>query len=211
MKRLALLPLTLLALAVASAQAGVETHADKTVTVVETPFDKGKMELQLSLGYFGLLNADEPARPQLDDIDGSLRLGWMLSTPAGDGCFRGNTEFLIEAYGAGIIEGPGSYLAGATLGLRYNFVQPGATIVPYFQLQAGGVYSDAAGTDQTQRILGSDFSFHLGGAVGVRFFTSERSSISLEANFRHLSNASTSARNYGANSLGGFLGFSWFF
>lgn len=210
MKRLALLPFTLLAL-MASAQAGPEMKADKTVTVVETPFDQGKMELQLSLGYFGLLNEKEPQRPQLDDVDGSLRLGWMLYTPSGDSLLRGNLEFMIEAYGAGIIEGPGSYLAGSTLILRYNFVQPDAVVVPYLQAQAGGVYSDAADDDENQRLIGSDLSFHLGGAVGVRFFCSARSSISLEANYRHISNASTSSRNNGANSLGGFLGFSWFF
>lgn len=170
------------------------------------PFDKGTFELQvLAGGFFSFEH-----QPELDYAIGTIRGGWMLSTPSGDGFCRGNVEFLIEAFGGGIFEGPGDALAGATLLLRYNFVQPDASVVPYIQIGGGGVYSDAH-EDEAQRLIGSAVSFNLQAGVGLRFFVSEQCAIVVEGGYRHISNADLADRNVGVNSIGGNIGVSYFY
>ena len=193
----------------ATAHAGHQIDAKETVQP-GSPFDRGRHELQIGAGAFFSFGNDELERPELNDADLTARLGWMLNTPSGDGLFRGNVEFLGELFGAGIFEGPGSIFAGATLLLRYNFVQPEARLVPYFQIGVGGVYSDAH-EELPQRRLGSALSFNLQTGLGLRFFCSESLAVFVEGNYRHLSNACLADRNNGLNSVGGYLGVSYFF
>lgn len=188
--------------------AGQEIYSDVQVVQLtsETPFDKGTFELQVLAGsYFSFVNP-----PRIDYAIGTVRGGWMLYTPSGEGPLRGNVEFLIEGFGGGIFNGPGSALAGVTLFLRYNFVQPGATIVPYFQIGGGGAYSDVY-KDQSQRIIGAEFEFNLQASIGLRCFLSERCAFVVEGGYRHISNAGLAERNIGLNSLGGQIGFSYFY
>jgi lipid A 3-O-deacylase len=186
-------------------QAGQPIESKQVVSSA-FPFEKGDHEFQALLGAFYSFNHS----PSMGYAIGSVRLGWMLSTPSGEGFCRGNTEFLLEAFGGGIFEGPGSYLAGGTLLLRYNFVQPESKWVPYFQIGAGGLYSDAS-KDQNQRLIGSEFEFNLQGGLGLRYFVSERCAVVLEAQYRHISNASLASRNVGVDALGGMLGISLFY
>ena len=178
----------------------------------ELAFSKGQLELETLLGIFYSINSgDEFAEPDLNYGLVSVRLGKMLNDPSGDGIFRGNFELMVGLFGGGIYEGPGDYLAGAELGLRYNFIQPSATVVPFIQLGGGGVYSDAAGDDRVQRLIGSDWSFQLHGALGIRWMLSERCAFTTAVQYLHVSNAGTEERNQGLDSLGGLVGFSWFF
>lgn len=185
----------------------VEDRVDEIETVVqESPFDRGRLEFQVLGGAFFSFNHS----PDFNYAIGTLRLGCMLYSPKGDGCLRGNTELLIEAFGGGIFEGPGSGLVGGSLLLRYNFVQPESTVVPYFQIGAGGLYSDAA-KDHSQRLIGSDFEFNLQASIGVRWFCTPSCAVTLEGGYRHISNADMADRNVGVDSLGGMVGVSFFF
>ena len=179
---------------------------EKEIVTSEFPFEKGTRELQVLAGTFFSINH----APDLDYAIGTIRVGWMLSTPGAAGAFRGNAEFLVEVFGGGIFKGPGDGLAGAALLLRYNFVQPDAAIVPYVQIGAGGLYSDVS-EDRVQRLIGSDFEFTLQAGLGLRFFLSERCALVLEGGYRHISNANLAARNTGVDSLGASLGFSYFY
>jgi opacity protein-like surface antigen len=180
--------------------------------VTEFPFVRGANEAELSVGGFRALGTKgDAARPDFGFAIGTVSYGWMLTDIQGDGLCRGNWEFLLSAFGGGIFEGPGDKVAGAGFAFRYNFVRPNAWIVPFIQLGAGGVYSDAANDDAVQHLLGSDWSFDLQGAAGLRFMVSEHFSITLKAEFRHFSNAGLADRNYGANNLGGVLGLSFFY
>src|SRR5687767_727304 len=85
--------------------AGQEIQS-KQVVSSEFPFEKGNHEFQALTGAFYSFNHS----PSMGYAVGAVRLGWMLSTASGEGFFRGNTEFLVEAFGAGIFEGPGSYM-----------------------------------------------------------------------------------------------------
>lgn len=170
------------------------------------PFAQGSHELQIQAGtYFEFSH-----EPKIDFADVAVRYGVMLTSPAGDGFLRGNFEFLGEAFGAVIFSGPGDGIAGLTLMLRYNFVQPSARLVPYFQIGAGGAWNNVH-SDSSQRILGSQFTFNLQSAIGLRYFMCENVALTVEAGWIHLSNASLSDRNLGLNGAGGAVGVSWFF
>jgi len=201
-----------LSLAHAIAYAGNElTLTDSKATVPDlTPFNQGKMEFQFSGGAMTSLFNFGPYRPKITDLDGSLRLGWMLYTPTGNGFFRGNFEFLLEADGALVVRGPETGFTGGNIVFRYNFVQPGSKWVPYIQLQGGGVYTDID-HDPNQHLIGRDEEFFLGTGVGVRCFLSQRTALTVEINYRHNSDADTADRNIGLNSVGGMIGFSVLF
>ena len=140
----------------------------------------------------------------------SFRLGIMLDDVRWSGCLRGNYEFLFEVFGGAIYQGAGNGLGGATLQLRYNFVQPDTRWVPYFQIGAGGVYSDMH-KDPTRAVVGSALNFNLQSAFGLRCLVDDKWAVSLEGGYRHISNAGITRHNAGLNSVGGQLGVSWFF
>ena len=194
----------------AAVQAGHQMGETKTSLDAASVFARGAHELQIAAGTFLSAGNYSPTRPRLNDVDLGVRLGWMLSDPSGSGCLRGNYEFLVEGFGAAIVLGPGDVLAGLTLQLRYNFVQPSAKWVPYFQIGAGGIYTNAD-NEHPQRLLGSSFEFNLQSGFGTRYFCTDRCAVFVEADYRHLSNAGLATRNAGLNSIGVWVGGSFFF
>lgn len=196
-----------------SAFAGHEEIAGKkTVLPDEFPFTRGTVEVEIGAGAFGSIGTKgTPTRPDVGYALGQVRLGLMLSDVMGSGCFRGNVEGLLGAYGAGIFSGPGDDIFGAEFMLRWNFVQPNWKIVPFFQVGGGGAYSDMAEDDAVQHLIGSDLSFTFAGEVGFRYLVSRNFAITGGVEFRHISNADTSDRNRGLNSLGGTIGISLFY
>jgi lipid A 3-O-deacylase len=205
-----LLLLLLLGVSTLSHAGPVTMVSEKSSSVPSwDPFAKGNEELEFLVGAFGGVNSKgTDRRPDYGFGLASLRYGWMLSDPAGNGWCRGNWEFLVGAYGGPIFEGPGDFLVGADLNLRYNFVQPGAKCVPFIQITGGGNYSDIA-DDPHQAYLDSEWNFELGASLGVRWMLSERSALTAAFEWRHLSNAGSGERGY--NGLGGMIGLSWFF
>ncbi len=199
----------LLSLAAVPASFAGHEVVSKAPVEVSTPFDKGRVEIQIGGTYYHTIRSGD-SRPRVEDVGGLARVGWMLSDVSGDGFFRGNLEFLIEASASGIVDGPGDVLASGVILLRYNFVQPDSKWVPYFQLGGGGTYSDMH-EDESQRLLGSEWSFNLQAGLGIRYLCSDRCAVFLEANYRHVSNADTNDRNVGINQVGGVLGVSLFF
>jgi lipid A 3-O-deacylase len=181
------------------AKGGTETTADKKIVVTESPFDRGKLELQSSSGaYFSVGSGN---RGTLNYSATAYRLGVMLQSPSGDGCFRGNCELLLQLFGGSVFDGPGNALGGAAIMLRYNFVQPEARWVPYIQIAAGTVYSDIY-KDHEQRLIGQAWEIDLEAALGIRYLFNDRWSANLEGGYRHISNADYNDRNVGLNSLG---------
>jgi hypothetical protein len=148
--------------------------------------------------------------PKLNDASVQLRYGWMLSSAPASGLFPGNWEAIAGFAGCAITEGPGSFLFDSVALLRRNFATTSSSFVPYLQLGAGGTFSDAS-RQREQRLLGSDLSFNLQSAVGLKVLRGKRSALFVEGGYRHISNANTASRNFGLNSLGIHLGFSRFF
>jgi hypothetical protein len=192
-----------LSFALIQAHAGSDMKTETVVEAVETPFDAGKFELQSSSGaYFSVGGSD---RPTLNYSATAYRFGMMMHSPSGEGLLRGNCELMLQVLGASVFDGPGNAFGGAMVLWRYNFVQPEAKWVPYFQLGVGAIYNDIH-KDRSQRLIGQAWEIDLEAAVGVRYFFSNRWSANLEGGFRHISNAGMNDRNVGLNSLGVSVG-----
>src|SRR5206468_1803304 len=122
------------------------------------------------------------------------------------GWLRGNLELAGEAFGSGIFEGPGGYVAGATFWVRYNLLRPSSHLIPY--AQAGG---GVALTDIDRRIVGQPFNFNLDLGLGTRYLFASHWSLNLEYRYQHISNANLGHHNLGINGHGPILGVSFFF
>jgi opacity protein-like surface antigen len=180
-----------------------------TVTVAG-PFERGVWELEGGAGEFGSFATStakwETINYQLED----LRVEWMYDSPRHAGWLRGNNEFLLEAFGGPVTKGPGSYLVGGSPLWRYNFVQPGARLVPYIQLGMGALYNNIY-RSREQSEIGQGFEFALQGGIGLKYLINDRWAISAEVAYRHISNGGMTARNQGLNSIGGLLLVSYIF
>lgn len=179
-------------------------------TAINTPFDKGSIELQAISGAFFSMSSSSAEQPALNHTLSSWRLGVMLNDVSGSGLLRGNVELLLEGFFGRVFEGPGDNLGGALLQLRYNFVQPDTRWVPYVQIGAGGFFSDIY-KDQSQSLIGESLELSLQAALGVRYLLNDRWAVSLEGGYRHVTNAGSSDRDKGLNELGVQLGLCHFF
>lgn len=185
-------------------------HKDFAQVEDTFPFKKGTTEFQIQSGAFVSFAWLPVNRGVINYNLNILRVGRMISDPNLSGFLRGNSEFLLEAFGGPVYQGPGNGLVGGSLMYRYNFVQPSAKWIPYFQLGAGALYNDIY-KDQDQRLIGEGFEFVLHASVGVHYMITDRWAVSAEGGYRHISNADMADRNVGLNSLGGTLGVTWFY
>ena len=104
-----------------------------------------------------------------------------------------------------MVHGPGSAIANGDIIFRYNFVQPHAVVVPFWQLGLGLNASDIS-QNHDQRLVGRTQEFTIQTSTGVRVLVNPRWSVDLEAIYQHISNAGTADRNVGVNAVGGLLG-----
>lgn len=194
-----------------SVRAGVEQPPEAVVQrPVASNFSKGAHEFQNVTGAFFFFDRGGNNRPSIDLAVDSLRLGLMLSNPHGSNFLAGNFELLGEVYAGPIFQGPGNVTSGATLFIRYNFIQPQARVIPYLQIGAGGVYTDID-EKKSGGLVSLPVEFNLQGVGGTRVMLNDRWSLVIEAGYRHISNATIKLPNYGIDSVGGNLGFGFFF
>ena len=185
----------------------VEDSSPVPAPVSDPTFQRGACEVQLAEGFEFSLQHTHDRVPNFDYELTIIRAGYMLDTPHGSNFLRGNDEFLLEVEGGPVLCSYGSALGGLSIMYRRNFLSPGAKAVPYLNLGAGGVYSDAY-HQKVQRSLGGKFEFDLQVAAGVHFRLSPRWSLDAEFAYRHLSDAFITERNLGTNGVGGVLGIS---
>jgi hypothetical protein len=172
----------------------------------EPGYTKGTREIEVLGGAFTSFDNATRKRPQVDFALADVREGWMLNNVR-SGFFFGNEEFLIDAFAGPIFNGPGSVMTGVTLILRHNFVTgAGGFFVPYYQMGAGGLYSDAANADRVQFGIGSTFEFNLQATLGARWRMNPSWSINTEVGYRHISNGGLDSRNGGVDAIGAFIG-----
>lgn len=178
---------------------------NQTVASSDSPFQRGRYELGLNSGVlFSPILADK-GRPTIDYSLSGLHFGWML-TDVNSFWLPGNWELLGEAIGGTPFSGKGSYLTGATVLIRYNFVVPNWQLIPY--LQGGG---GAELTDFDQRLIGEHFNFNIDVGAGVHYFVKPDLSINVGCRFQHISNAKFSDTDIGINAFGPEAGVSYFF
>ena len=175
-------------------------------------YHKGRISLQFMAGVlFAHRYLVQTHRQDLKYVQTNLRFGWMLSTPSEkEWILRGNFEALFEATYSRITDGFGNYLYGITALIRYNFVRRDAKLMPYFQMGAGLIRTDAY-KDVTQKLIGQSIELTPQGSVGLRYLLGRNWSFDAELMFHHTSNAGLDERNIGVISFGGFAGFTYFF
>jgi hypothetical protein len=128
-----------------------------------------------------------------------LSVRYRLTNTAGPSLLRGNLEMSLGPMGTAIINAPESYFVGLSAGLRYNFVQPAARVVPYVELRGG-----IGGTD-AQRLhdsLQADCALSYIIGVGFRYAITPKWSVSLGVVDQHVSTGYFAERNFGIDSFG---------
>ena len=133
-------------------------------------FHRGALELQVAEGAEFSLQTTSIIQPNIDYELTILRLGYMVDDPHGSNFLRGNNEFMLEVAGGPIIQRAG-FGARRLLSVVYrrNFLSPGARVIPYLDLGAGGVYSSTLRTTACSRSLARPSSYFLQAGAGVRF------------------------------------------
>lgn len=190
-------------------------RADETSAIDPEPtgaiYTKGRISLQLVSGALFSITGFSEGSPALNYAQTNLRLGWMLASPGpGQSALRGNWEGLVEISNSIIFKGPGNYIGGITGLLRYNFVQPDWNLIPYIQGGLGIVYNDVY-KDDTQQAIGQAIEFTPQCSIGVHYLIDKNWAVAAEGMFHHISNAGLSKRNRSLNSLGAFIGVTYFF
>ncbi|MEO7725195.1 MAG: acyloxyacyl hydrolase [Chthoniobacterales bacterium] len=193
-----------------AAFAGEEPVATTMAPQTESNYSRGATEFQNVTGAYFYFTTTDNRRPSVDFALNSTRFGLMLNDPWEMGPLSGNFEVLGELFGGGIFQGPGDVMAGATLIFRYNFVQPRARLVPYLQIGTGGVYTNI-GEAESRGLISLPVEFNLQGIGGTRLMLSDRWSLVIEGSYRHISNAEIKKPNFGIDSIGGNVGFGFFF
>ena len=171
-------------------------------------FDKGHIEFQSVTGAYFSLSSGGSDEPTLNYTLSTYRFGIMMYDVTGDGWWRGNTELLVEGFFGTVFEGPGDYLGGANLALRYNFVPLDSNWTPYLQAGVGGFYNDIH-RDRTQSRITKTVELNLQASVGVRYLFSEHWSIALEGGYQRV--AAPASSHQGLDAMGMQVGFSRFF
>jgi len=173
---------------------------------VENHFQSGRFEISAGEGILFSPFIATAARPTLNYELTELQLGYMLTPVRGSSFWRGNVEVAAGAFGGPLVTGRGSYVAGATAWLRYNFVPHLRRLSPFVQAGAG-----VTSTDLDRRVEGQDFNFNLNLGVGARYFINPNWSVNLEYRYQHISDDNLSSRNLGVNADGPMLSVSYFF
>ena len=99
--------------------------------------------------------------------------------------------------------------SGSIFGVRYNFVQPGSRLIPYFSGGLGLGWIDSHANIPGGQ--GQDFTFNILTAAGVSYKVSDQWNISVGILYQHLSNAGQTDPNPSLNLLGPQVAISYSF
>src|SRR5216684_2413409 len=119
-------------------------------------FENARYEVTLNNGVLFSPFLATGGRPTINYTITEVQFGYMLSDVKGHGWLRGNFELVGEGFGSAIFEGSGSFIAGITVWMRYNFAPPGWRLVPFAQAGMG-----LTSTDIDHKYVGQPFNFNL--------------------------------------------------
>jgi hypothetical protein len=122
----------------------------------------------------------------------------------GDSWYRGNVDIVLEGTFFYAVQPKGGYFAGATGGLRYNFLRS-ERFVPFIDLGAG------VGSIQLNlRELSDGIGFPLYAGGGAHAFVSPTVAVTMHARWQHLSNGGLNDRNESLNDGVFLIGLTYF-
>src|SRR3989442_1784106 len=112
-------------------------NGDNQTFSLEDHFAHGRYEAAFTSGALFSPVGPSRGRPTIDYTITGLQLGYMLDNVHGAAWLRGNLELAGDTFGSAIFQGAGTYVAGETLWLRYNFLpQRSRRLAPYIQAGA---------------------------------------------------------------------------
>jgi opacity protein-like surface antigen len=169
-------------------------------------FDPQRFELSLESGYiFGVFNPPQTYQIVTEFVTARIRCGvfdrkdWL----------RGYNQFYVSAIAEPLIQGIENYYFGINFGGRYNFVQPGRRLNPYF---SGGL--GLGWIDSHSNVFGGqgqDFTFNILTAAGVSYQVDHNWKVDIGVLYQHFSNGGQTDPNPSVNLVGPQLGLTYSF
>jgi len=141
----------------------------------------------------------------------NVRLRWMLHSPfRSQSLLKGNIEAILSFSNSVIYKGTGHSMQGITGLIRYNFLEPGSRIIPYFQGGAGIIYTDVyKDFSRTPIVQATEITPQA--SLGLRYRINSNWSIDTEAMFHYVSKTDLWEYDTGINSFGGFIGLTYLY
>jgi len=135
-----------------------------------------------------------------------FRYGLILTAPHGPGFLRGRLEYAVDAVPVFLVvqKTNTAYGAGINPFAFKWLLDTRSSIVPYFELGGGTLFTNNKVPEGTSRI-----NFTSSGALGLHFLRSKYN-ISTEVRFMHISNAGLATPNPGINTIQFRIGFGRF-
>ena len=166
-----------------------------------TELNPRRFEFAVESGYlFGAINP--PANYQVGAEFLTARIRWGVVRS--DSWLRGYNQFYISGIAEPIFRGIENHYFGFNLGMRYNFVQPGSRLVPYFSGGVGAGWIDSH--PEVPGGQGQDFTFNILSAAGVSYIVNDHWKINVGTLYQHLSNGGQTDPNPSLNLFGPQLG-----
>jgi len=135
-----------------------------------------------------------------------LRYGWILTKPHGPGFLRGRLEYAVDAVPLFLVfqKTNTAYGAGVNPFAFKWALAARRSVVPYFELGGGTLFTNTKVPEGTSRI-----NFTSSAALGLHFLGNKHN-VSAEVRYMHISNAGLSSTNPGINTIQFRLGFGRF-
>lgn len=184
------------------ARAGSETASTRMTEDLDAPRFEISAESAYLMGIIG--------NPNSYEIGAQFITGRMRWGPARtDGWLRGFNQVYFLLMAEPIFRGPEDYYYGISTGLRYNFVRPGARLIPYVSGGVGAGFIDShANVSGAQ---GQDFTFNILTAAGIAYKINDHWKANLGVLYQHLSNGGQTDPNPSLNLLGPQVGINFSF
>ncbi len=187
---------------VGGVHAGSETASTRLTEDLDAPRFEISTESAYLMGIIGNPNSYEIGA---QFVTGRIRWGAVHS----DGWLRGFNQVYLLAMAEPIFRGPENHYFGISTGLRYNFVRPGARLIPYISGGAGLGFIDSR--PQIPGAQGEDFTFNILTAAGVAYKLNDHWKANIGILYQHFSNAQLTDPNPSLNLLGPQLGVTFSF
>jgi lipid A 3-O-deacylase len=170
------------------------------------PLNPDRFEVALQSGYLlGVFGNPDSYEIGPEFVTGRIR--WGVNDA--DNWTRGYNQFCLTILAEPIIRGVESRYIGVNFGGRYNFVQRGWRIVPYF---FGGLgLGDIDSHPDMRGSQGQDFTFNILTAIGVSYPIDNHWKVDAGILYQHLSNGGQTDPNPSLNLLGPQIGVSYSF
>ncbi len=183
-----------------------DAGGDNFAASAEEPFYAPSFEISTESTYLlGIIG-----NPNSYEIGGQfITARWRWGTVHSDGWLRGFNQIYLLAMAEPIFRGPENHYFGISTGLRYNFVRPGARLIPYVSGGVGMGFIDSHANIYGAQ--GQDFTFNILTAAGVSYRIDNHWKASAGVLYQHLSNGGQTDPNPSLNLLGPQLGITYSF